>query len=85
MRSQMDLVHHRLTAVEKDLKDTEKAVKDAEEKRIAEDKSAKAAGMSNRTKIIIAILSLVGLVGSGILSYLAATHKAAVEAEEKKK
>lgn len=62
MRSQVDLMDHRLTAVEKQMKETE-----AKETKLSETKS------SNRTTIILAIIGVISTLVAGLLGINKAT------------
>jgi DNA-binding NarL/FixJ family response regulator len=85
MRSQVDILDHRLGTVEKRFSDfkelTEKkieATEDKAERRIGEIRTSavhvQTTHMTNRTKILLGILALLGGLASAIGTYEASTH-----------
>ncbi len=69
MRSQMDLVHHRLDDVESDMGSLKGKIEVQEEARRKDDSQIKQAKMANWTKVMIAILTLIGVIVTSIVTY----------------
>jgi hypothetical protein len=67
MRSQLDLLHHRVEQSEKSLR----AYEDTQRKSIVE---VHQTHMSNRTKILLAILALVGTIATALATYESSKH-----------
>lgn len=71
MRSQVDLIDHRVKVLEGKVGEIEDEVDGAEEAQVQLVKTK----MSNRTKIIIGILTLLGVLGTSLATYFTAVHK----------
>lgn len=69
MRSQLDLLSHRMETVEEEVKLTKDAQKKFEESRRQEDIQIKQAKMSDRTKILLAVLALVSTIITATVTY----------------
>jgi DNA-binding NarL/FixJ family response regulator len=69
MRSQVDLLEHRLTTIEEEQKEKDKK------------NGRKARTNGGKVKIILAIISLVGILGTAIATYFATIHKTGVKHE----
>lgn len=75
MKSRMDLLNHRVGAVEGGvvhLQQEHTAVTDTQRREALQLVQAK---WSNRTKILIAVLTLIGVLSTAVATYLAVTHK----------
>lgn len=79
MKSQMNLLDHRLTAMEVGVGKMKQEADDAEDTQRREALQLVQAKMSNRTKVLIAILALIGVVSTAVATYLGAIHKPAAK------
>lgn len=68
MRSQVDLLEHRVRTLEGDVKEVESDVKEVGGTHI----QLTTAKMSNKTKIILGVLTLLGIIATAIATYFAA-------------
>jgi DNA-binding NarL/FixJ family response regulator len=75
MKSQMNLIDHRLTAVEVDIGKAKQEAADATDTQRREALQLVQAKMSNRTKILIAVLTLIGVVSTAAATYFATVNK----------
>ena len=82
MRSQVDLMEHRLKTLEEEVSNLKDKKEEADETQRREALQITQTRLSNRTKIILAILALVGTIAGAIATYQAAMRKP--EAGEKK-
>ncbi len=76
MRSQVDLLDHRVGTVEGKVKTIEDDVDGVEDTQRREALKLTEAKMSNKTKIILAIVSLLGLIVTSATTYLVTQYKA---------
>lgn len=81
MRSQMDLMTHRVEEMEADLKGVKDGAKKAEDARRQEEVQFKQAKMSDRTKVILALVALIGTLATAIVTFY--VGKAKEEAKER--
>jgi len=75
MRSQMDLIDHRLTTVETKFKHLEEKKAEADMTGQQQALQLTQHRMSNRTKIILGVLTLIGVISGAIATYESAVHK----------
>lgn len=71
MRSQMDLLEHRIEILEEDVKDVETTVKDVEGTQRQDLIQITTAKVSNRTKVVIGFFTLLGVVTTAVGTYFA--------------
>ncbi|RLI54253.1 MAG: hypothetical protein DRO87_10405 [Candidatus Thorarchaeota archaeon] len=79
MKSQMNLLDHRLTAMEVGVGQMKQEATDASDTQRREALQLTQAKMSNRTKILIAVLTLIGVVSTAAATYFATVHKPPTE------
>ena len=79
MKSQMNLIDHRLTTVEVGVGKVKQEVDEAGDTQRREAIQLVQAQWSNRTKILIAALALVGVIATSVATYLATIHKPSAE------
>jgi DNA-binding NarL/FixJ family response regulator len=79
MKSQMNLIDHRLTAMEVGVGKMKQEATDATDTQRREALQLVQAKMSNRTKILIAALALIGVISTSVATYLATVHKPSTE------
>lgn len=75
VKSQLDLLHHRITAAESGLKEIKGEVNEVEDTQRREAIQVVQTKMTNRTKILIAVLALIGVVSTSLATYYGAIHK----------
>lgn len=75
MRSQVDLMEHRLKSVEEEIDSLKEKKEETEKTQKQEAVQLTQSRLSNRTKLILGLLALVGTVAGAIATYEAATHK----------
>jgi DNA-binding response OmpR family regulator len=75
MKSQMNLLDHRLTTIEVGVGKLKADVDEAEDTQRREAIQLVQAQWSNRTKILIAVLTLIGVAATATATYFAAIHK----------
>ena len=79
MKSQMNLLDHRMTTVEVGVGKMKQDVDEAGDTQRREAIQLVQAQWSNRTKILIAVLALIGVVSTAVATYLGTIHKPAAE------
>lgn len=82
MKSQMNLLDHRLTTIEVGVGKLKEDVNEAGSTQRREALQLVTARWSNRTKILLAVLALVGVVSTAVATYLATIHKPPAGAPE---
>lgn len=75
VKSQLDLLHHRVAATESGLKEIKGEVNEVEDTQRREALQVVQITMTNRTKILIAVLALIGVVSTALATYYGAIHK----------
>jgi DNA-binding NarL/FixJ family response regulator len=75
VKSQMELLNHRVSSTEAGLKEVKGEVNDVEDTQRREALQVVQVSMTNRTKILIAVLALLGVVATSATTYFATTHK----------
>jgi len=75
MKSQMNLLDHRMTAVEVGVGKMKQDADEAGDTQRREALQLTTARWSNRTKILVAVLALVGVISTAAATYFATTHK----------
>jgi len=84
MKSQLELLNHRLTNAEGQLKALDSDVDEVEDTQRREALKLTTVKITNRTKILIAVLTLIGLIVGAAGTYLAAIYKADQETSDAK-
>lgn len=84
MRSQVDLMAHRLDEVENEVQGVQDKFKSQEQAKQAEALQMKQTKMSDRTKVIIAIFALLGAIATATGTYAAAKVRDAQKTQENK-
>ena len=75
MKSQMNLLDHRLTTMEVGVGRLKENVDEAGDTQRREALQLVTARWNNRTKILIAVLTLVGVISTTVATYFATAHK----------
>jgi DNA-binding response OmpR family regulator len=83
MRSQVDLMAHRLDDVEGDVQGLQERLRSQDQAKASEAIQLKQTKMSNRTKLLIALIALVGALASAAGTYAATKAKDAKQQEGK--
>jgi DNA-binding NarL/FixJ family response regulator len=78
IKTQIELLGQRVTSVEASLKEVKGEVNDVEDTQRREALNIVQVKMTNRTKVIIAVITLLGVAITSTVTYLATTHKPAV-------
>lgn len=73
MRSQVDVIDTRLTGLETEVNDVKLTVENDRKSVVEQQTAIQTVQMSNRTKIIIAVIALVGTVATSAVTYAVAT------------
>ena len=76
MRSQLDLLEHRVGAVEMGLQSVKNNVDEVENTQQREALQLRSTTLTQRTKVLLGILALLGAIAGAIATYEAATHAA---------
>ena len=82
MKTQVELLNHRLTQAESGLKSLSNDVDEVEDTQRREAIKLTSTKMTNRTKIIIAVIGLIGIIVGAVGTYYAAVYKVNQEAQK---
>lgn len=83
MRSQVDLMEHRLTELEEEFTTLKEKKEEADKTSRQEAIQLTQTHLSNRTKVILAIIALIGTIAGAIATYEAAVRKPPETGEKK--
>jgi len=84
MRSQMDLFEHRMGGIEMGLQSVKNNVNEVETTQQRAALQVTTTRLTNRTKVLLGILALVGSISAAVIGYYETIHKPADTSTEKK-